>query len=810
MTPQQLERYRHLVSTVETGTIDALRAVLQDLGADRLDVLNSAVGDEPSDLSPMFLAVSRAGRPDVLDSAAGDEPSDLPPLFVAVSSGDPAKVDLLLEGGARLDVRGPNDLPILMHAYRERQIAFVNHLIARGADFRAMNQFGTRVLDAAIRAGHLPAIEQFLAAGVPLDHKGYKGRNVLHYACASGDVDVLDFVLARTWCRLDEVDENAERPIDRSSSFAMYLACLERQPELALDQTFTDGDHAIHRFARRGAADIVAYQLDHGVPLDLRGRERNTVLHYAVGSKDARFVRTLIERGAKLEARNGYAFRPLHWAAEAGSIEVVRALVEAGAKLDVKTSVYFIITETRTPLYIAVEARHLDVARYLLERGADPNIVCDTSHNSALTEACRNDDTDAVALLLQHGAQPNGLQVEPWTDFASFPLGDARSAEVVDLLVAAGADVKARQRYGDTALHCLAQVSWMSDPDRIMRLAGAIEALIRHGADPDDCGGRPFPPAMFADTAEVFSALTGGPARKPAGLGLLLLETARDASDEGKLGLLIYLLEHADAFDLNYGDSHDETLLMRIVEAMDGSSRDAPLTRYVEIVNWLLDRGASVDPVETLFGENVLHKLCRLSLEDASAADVVLIEAVAERLIAAGVPLNLENDEGSHALDLVRWISLFDLLQRHGATLGRTHVALFAAMEAFAHNTGTLDEVDALLAAGVPLESRSPQGDTPFLFAARLDSIELLDHLAHKGADQQARDTDDLTALHVACAFNAMNAAEWLIRHGAAIDARDAEGRTPLEWTKTKALRTKLARIAKAADKPAAARSKPG
>lgn len=38
MTPQQLERYRHLVSTVETGTIDALRAVLQDLGADRLDV----------------------------------------------------------------------------------------------------------------------------------------------------------------------------------------------------------------------------------------------------------------------------------------------------------------------------------------------------------------------------------------------------------------------------------------------------------------------------------------------------------------------------------------------------------------------------------------------------------------------------------------------------------------------------------------------------------------------------------------------------------------------------------------------------
>jgi hypothetical protein len=37
------------------------------------------------------------------------------------------------------------------------------------------------------------------------------------------------------------------------------------------------------------------------------------------------------------------------------------------------------------------------------------------------------------------------------------------------------------------------------------------------------------------------------------------------------------------------------------------------------------------------------------------------------------------------------------------------------------------EEVDALLAAGVPLEARSSLGETPFLFGARLDSIPLLD-----------------------------------------------------------------------------------
>ena len=676
MTSSQSEAYRHLVSTIETGTVDVLRRLLQDLGADRLDLLNAPVGDEAS---------------------------PLPPLFVAVSSGDPAKVDLLIEGGARLDVR----------------------------------------------------------------------------------------------------DENGVRPIDRSSSLTIYLTCLARQPELALDQVFTDGDHAIHQFARRGAADIVAYQLDHGVPIGVRGRERNTVLHYAAASRDAGFVRMLIERGAKLEARNAYAFRPLHRAAETGSVEVVRALVEAGAKLNPKTSVSFIIQETRTPLYLAIEARHLNVARHLLECGADPNVICDTSHNSALTAACGNDDPEAVALLLRHGARPNGLQLSKWPDFNSFPLGEARSAEIVDLLVAAGADVNARQRYGDTALHVLVSTSSMMEPGAIRKIAAAIEALIRHGADPHASGAHGLPPAMFAKNAAIASALAGGPATKPADLGRLLLEAARDMEKEPDLDLLLDLLRHADAGDVNVSrdfiDSEGETILMRVVKAMDDPYREPPLTRYVDIANRLLDLGAEVDAVETLFGENVLHKLCRIWPDSVSAADAVLIEAVADRLIAAGVPVNLENDEGSHALDFVRWIGLFHLLQSHGATLGRTHVALFAAMDTFARGAGTPDEVDALLAAGVPIEARSPRGDTPFLFAARLDSILLLDHLAHLGADVHARGANDATALHIACSVTAMNAAEWLVVHGAPLDAHDAEGRTPLELAKTKTIRTKLARIAKSA-----------
>jgi hypothetical protein len=306
---------------------------------------------------------------------------------------------------------------------------------------------------------------------------------------------------------------------------------------------------------------------------------------------------------------------------------------------------------------------------------------------------------------------------------------------------------------------------------------------------------------MRTSSADMSRVIAGGASRKPPDLGRLLLDVARDLGSDGKLELLLSLLQHADADDVNCTrdlfHSEGETVLMRVVRAMPVAYRNAPLTQYVDAFEQLLARGARVDRVETLFGENVLHKLARVTHAPVPASEAALLELVAQRLVDAGTPLDLANDDGCHALDLVVLPGLFRTLQSNGASLGATHMALFHVMEAFAKGDESIDTVDTFLDMGVPLECRSPLGDTPWLFAARLDSAALLNHLKARGSDRDARGAEQGTALHIACSSEALNAAGWLIEHGTSVEASDAQGRTPLDLVRTKAQRAKLARLAK-------------
>ena len=69
--------------------------------------------------------------------------------------------------------------------------------------------------------------------------------------------------------------------------------------------------------------------------------------------------------------------------------------------------------------------------------------------------------------------------------------------------------------------------------------------------------------------------------------------------------------------------------------------------------------------------------------------------------------------------------------------------------------------------------------------AASKDNAQLLSLLLASGATADARDPDNLSALHVAVAYSAINAAKVLINAGADIEARDdleSGGLTPLHW----------------------------
>lgn len=145
---------------------------------------------------------------------------------------------------------------------------------------------------------------------------------------------------------------------------------------------------------------------------------------------------------------------PLGDAVQANSSRTVAKLLEEGADPNrevvltrSKTSGFWIFQNTTrtstetTPLHLALERNRLKIARMLLEGGADPDVITrhrlPPLHHVAMRGRWFDEQ---VALLLEHGAQPQGA-FRGRTALAAVKQG--KEEAFVDALVKHGADVQA-------------------------------------------------------------------------------------------------------------------------------------------------------------------------------------------------------------------------------------------------------------------------------------------------------------------------------------------------------------------------------
>ena len=86
--------------------------------------------------------------------------------------------------------------------------------------------------------------------------------------------------------------------------------------------------------ARAGQTEELTEFFDHGLPVDVRDDDGNTLLMLAAYHGHAGTVTALIGRGADVDLRNNNNQAPVAGALFKGEDAVVAALVEAGADLD--------------------------------------------------------------------------------------------------------------------------------------------------------------------------------------------------------------------------------------------------------------------------------------------------------------------------------------------------------------------------------------------------------------------------------------------------------------------------------------------
>ena len=472
-------------------------------------------------------------------------------------------------------------------------------------------------------------------------------------------------------------------------------------------------------------------------------------------------VVTLIANGADVLACDAEGNTPLHFAARSADPGVAAQLRDAGADINALNA------EGYTPLGIACLCGNWRLARYLLERGARTDVE---GAVPALVAAAGSEDDDPVGvqLLLRHKAKVSARDRQRRTGLHE--AAAAGHVAVVEVLLGAGAPLEARDLAGRTPfleacahgrtavletllphlpdLHALDGLGrnaiWLAaaaDQDAAI-LVRQLLTLGVGGSVADTEGRRAVDVAASAGRWAVVAMLDPHrplPAAVSDALGTPDGDVAALANlpDRPPLALLRETLGRGST------DAMLDMARLCTADELGQLLHDAQIQQHPQALAWLLAHGANADQPD----------------EAGRTAAFVLLGAG-----RAG------------------WPALQVFLDRDVSLAGEGGLArvLEAALADPVHARLAEFSVMDLLRRDLDTVTASTAGDPPLSLAVRLDWLSLSAALLVAGADREARDSQRLTALHLATTLGREDAVRLLVQQGADPQARAADGQTPL------------------------------
>ena len=346
---------------------------------------------------------------------------------------------------------------------------------------------------------HLPGVSMVMFSHSPLvlavramQPVGRQADGEVEWEYALGEGEVAQMVRAAVAMGSD-VSRRArnEWPL---MSYCAGRGCLEAvkaclaagaEVEVSGNPTCTALMHA----ARGGHEKAVEVLLEAGASASREG----LLVGVCGGRPTPRILRRLVEAGADVNARIGFdEYTALQRAAAAGNVAVMEALVDLGADLTAEDrsgeipmhyagdgeavrwlaarglSIHGGGGDAPSPLHKACEDGRVDTAHALIELGADVN--AGSKEGTPLHEAAactKKQAVEVVRLLLAAGADVRAV-TEPGK---VTPLHRAWHPSVVDLLVDAGADLEAQDALGRTPIFCAAASMVGPKDTALLRLA---------------------------------------------------------------------------------------------------------------------------------------------------------------------------------------------------------------------------------------------------------------------------------------------------------------------------------------------------
>ena len=229
---------------------------------------------------------------------------------------------------------------------------------------------------------------------------------------------------------------------------------------------------------RRGNVEVAKKLLAAGADVDRRPEGNpdyeTTPLMAAIdggglggGGSSDRLTQILLDAKANTECRDSDGFTALIGASFAGNAAVVNTLIAGNANVDAVSNV------GQTALMHACGHNRKEIVQALLAHGAKID-ACDHEGQTALYLAALAAKKDAVNALLACGANPNTVANTGTPLTAAVRFSDDET-DVVEALLAAGAQIDTPGKNGCTALMCAARKGYVE----------CAQVLLRHGATVD-------------------------------------------------------------------------------------------------------------------------------------------------------------------------------------------------------------------------------------------------------------------------------------------------------------------------------------